>query len=239
MSLNCNAVRAILEGQSAYVECGFTYIVDTMIITHHKGEFIKVSFGDTVLAFNPISKKSKLAPTRFGADIAFVSLNDPNCNGVEEVTRSGKDLFIVQGPGEYEIQGVFVKGFPSPSEFNKQATINTIYTVRLEDMNLLFLGALSEKKPDLSIIEDMDSVDVLFVPIGGEGVLDAADAHKLAVALEAKVIIPIHYDGIGESGALKNFLKEASAEDVKSVEKLTIKKKDIEMKSGEVVVLKS
>lgn len=210
-----------------------------MIITHHKGEFIKATFGDTVLAFNPISKKSKIAPTRFGADIAFVTLNDPHFNGVEEVTRSGKDVFVVQGPGEYEIQGVFVKGFPSPSEFSDAARINTIYAVRFEDMNILFLGALSEKKPDLSIIEDMDSVDVLFVPIGGKGVLDAAEAHKLAVALEAKVIVPIHYDGVGESGALKAFLKEAGAEDTKPIEKLTIKKKDVEAKSGEVVVLKS
>ena len=210
-----------------------------MIITHHKGEFIKVTFGDTVIAFNPISKKSKITPTRFGADIALVSLNDADCNGVDEVTRSGKELFVVQGAGEYEVQGVFINGFPSKSEYSNDATINTIYAVRLEDMNLLFLGALSEKKPDLSIVEDMDSVDVLFVPIGGGGVLEPADAHSLAVALEAKVVIPIHYDGMGESGALKAFLKEASAEDVKPTEKLTIKKKDLDTKSGEVVVLKS
>ncbi|PCH91605.1 hypothetical protein COB18_01120 [Candidatus Kaiserbacteria bacterium] len=210
-----------------------------MIITHHTGEFIKVSFGDTTLAFNPISKKSKLTPTRFGADIALVSLNSPDFNGVDEVRRNTKDLFVVEGPGEYEIQGVFVKGFPAASEYDKDSQINTIYTVRLEDMNILFLGALSDKKPDMSMIEDMDSVDVLFVPIGGEGVLDASDAHALAVSLEAKVIIPIHYESVGESGALKNFLKESGAEDTKAVEKLTIKKKDLETKSGEVVVLKS
>ena len=211
----------------------------TMIITHHKGEFIKVSFGDTTLAFNPISKKSKIAPTRFGADIAFVTLNDPDFNGVDEVTRNGKEVFTITGPGEYEISGVFVKGFPSKSEYSKEATINTIYAVRLEEMNLLFLGALSEKKPDLSIVEDMESVDVLFVPIGADGVLNAADAHALAVTLEAKIVIPMHYDGIVDSGALKAFLKEAGAEDVKAIEKLTIKKKDLETKTGEVVVLKS
>jgi len=210
-----------------------------MIITHHKGEFIKVSFSDTTLAFNPISKKSKIAPTRFGADIAFVSLNSPDFNGIEEVTRTAKEPFVVQGPGEYEIQGVFVKGVASESQYDPSATINTIYSVRLEGMNIVFLGALSNKKPDMSILEDMDGVDVLFVPIGNEGVLSASDAHSLAVSLEAKVIIPIHYDGIGEAGALKTFLKESGAEDAKPVEKLTLKKKDLETKSGEVVVLKS
>lgn len=210
-----------------------------MIITHHKGEFIKVSFGDTTLAFNPVSKKSSISPTRFGADIIFVSLNHPDFNGVDEVSRTGKEPFVVRGPGEYEIQGVFVKGFPSNSEYGTDATINTIYTVRLEDMNILFLGAVSDKKIDLSVIEDMDSVDILFVPIGGDGVLDSSDAHSLAVALEAKVVIPMHYDGIGDSGALKTFLKEAGAESTKSVEKLTVKKKDLEGKSGEVIVLTS
>lgn len=210
-----------------------------MIITHHKGEFIKVSLGDTTLAFNPISKKSKIAPTRFGADIAFVSLNDPDFNGVEEVTRSGKDVFVVRTPGEYEIQGVFVKGFPSQSEYSTSARINTSFVVRLEDINLVFLGALSEKKPNLAMVEDMDSVDVLFVPIGGDGVLSASDAHALAVALEAKMIIPMHYDGMGENGALKTFLKEAGAENVKPIEKLALKKKDLETASGTVVVLRS
>ncbi len=155
------------------------------------------------------------------------------------MTRSAKEPFFVQGPGEYEIQGVFVKGFASKSEYSKSATINTVYTVRLEDMNILFLGALSDKKIDLSIIEDMDSVDVLFVPIGGEGVLEPSEAHSLAVALEAKIIIPMHYDGMGSKDALKIFLKEAGTESTTALEKLTIKKKDLDGKSGEVVVLKS
>ncbi|QSH39648.1 MBL fold metallo-hydrolase [Candidatus Kaiserbacteria bacterium] len=210
-----------------------------MIITHHKGEFIKVSFGDKTLAFNPVSKKSKMTPTRFGADIVFVTLNHPDFNGVDEVTRNAKEPFSVRGAGEYEIQGVFVKGFDSTSEYSTDATINTIYTVRIEDMNILFLGTLSDKKPNPSIVEDMDSVDVLFIPIGGGGVLDASEAHALAVAYEAKVVIPIHYDGIGDAGALKTFLKEAGAESTKPVEKLTIKRKDLEGKSGEVVVLQS
>ena len=210
-----------------------------MIITHHKGEFIKISFGDTVLAFNPVSKKSKISPTRFGSDMAFVSLQHPDFNGVEEVTRSGKEPFVINGPGEYEVQGVFVKGFPSASEYSSDATRNTMYAVRLEEMNILFLGALSEKKPNLEIIEDMDSIDVLFVPIGGDGVLTAADAHALAVSFEARVIVPIHYDGLGEKDALKAFLKEAGAEGTKPTDKLTLKKKDVDEKSGEVVVLQS
>lgn len=211
-----------------------------MILTYHSGECIKVVSGDTTLAFNPISKTSKLSASRFGADVALVSLNHPDFNGVEEVTRSGKETFAIRGPGEYEVNGVFVKGFASHSDYAAEATINTVYTVRIEDMNILFLGALSgEQKFDMAIVEDMERVDVICVPIGGEGVLAPDAAHELAVALEAKIIIPMHYAGVGKSGALKTFLKEAGAESVKPVDKLTLKLKDVESYTGDVVVLEA
>jgi L-ascorbate metabolism protein UlaG (beta-lactamase superfamily) len=74
---------------------------------------------------------------------------------------------------------------------------------------------------------------VLIVPVGGEGVLDPAAAQKLAVKLEARIVIPILFD----DKSLKQFLKEAGAEGTKSVDKLTIKKKDVADKENEVVVL--
>ena len=80
---------------------------------------------------------------------------------------------------------------------------------------------------------EMDAPDVLFVPIGGEGTLGAAEAQKLAVKLEAKVVIPILYT----DKTLKQFLKEAGEENVKPVDKLTIKPRDIVDKEGDVVVL--
>jgi L-ascorbate metabolism protein UlaG (beta-lactamase superfamily) len=81
----------------------------------------------------------------------------------------------------------------------------------------------------------MDSPDILITPVGGEGTLSAAEAEKLAVKLEAKIVIPILYD----DKSLKTFLKEAGAEGTKAVDKLTIKPRDLAGKQGEVVVLSS
>jgi L-ascorbate metabolism protein UlaG (beta-lactamase superfamily) len=81
----------------------------------------------------------------------------------------------------------------------------------------------------------MDEPDVLIIPVGGEQVLTAAEAQKLAVKLEAKIVIPIMYD----DKSLKQFLKEAGAEGTKSEEKLTIKPRDVAGKQNEVVVLSS
>lgn len=208
-----------------------------MIITYHGVDFFKVSFGDTVIAVNPISKDSKFKSTRFGSDITLVSLNSPEHNGSDVTSRGEKESFLINGPGEYEVSGVFIKGLLSKSNYGGEERINTIYTVALEGMNLCFMGALGDAQLSPEAKEVIDGTDILFVPIGGAGVLDAAAAHKLSVQFEAKLIIPTHFGNIGNKDALKIFLKESGSEDVKPVDKLTIKRKDLDGKEADVVVL--
>ncbi len=210
-----------------------------MIITYHNADFFKVSFGDTTIAVNPISKDSNLKSTKFGSDITLVSLNSPEHNGVEQTSRGEKESFVIQGPGEYEVQGVFIKGFLSNSTYGGKEGINTIYTVSLEGISLGFLGALSDEKLSPEAKEGLEGVDILFTPIGGDNVLDASTAHKLAVQFEPKIIIPSHFGDVGDKDALKKFLKESGEESVKPIDKLTIKRKDVEGKEGEVVVLET
>ena len=198
---------------------------------------IKITSGDTTLVFNPISKKSKIKPTRFGADVVLISYNIPDMNGKEEMTRKEKTPFVIDGPGEYETNGLFVKGAEVKSNYEKSG-INTIYSVNMDGMNILHLGALDNPKPNMSFLEDMDSLEIVFAPIGGQGVLSPQDAYKLAVSLEPKVIVPVHYAGLGEKDALKAFKDEAGSL-VETVDKLNIKKKDVEGETMKVVVLES
>lgn len=208
-----------------------------MVITHHGAEFFKVTFGDTTLAFNPISKDSKLKTSKFGADVAFISLNHTDMNGREQVAHGDRAPFVVDGPGEYEIAGIFARGYQSQSHYGKEKKVNTVYFLKFEGMKLCFLGALDSKELPQEAKEMADDIDILFMPIGGEGVLEPSDAHSLAVKLEPKVIIPMHWDGVGIKDALKIYLKEEGSEGVKPVDKLTLKKKDLEGKNGEVIVL--
>lgn len=204
-----------------------------MIITYHTGACVKVAAGDTTLVFGPVSKSSKnFKPTNFGADVAFVPLQHPDMNGIEEAGRGDKQPFYVFGPGEYEIKEVTVAGFETKSGYDKQERLNTVYAVDFDGLHVLYLGALSETTLPADLLE-MDSPDVLIVPIGGDGTLDASEAQKLAVKLEAKIVIPI----LADEKSLKVFLKEAGADGTKPVDKLTIKKKDVADKENEVVVL--
>jgi len=210
-----------------------------MIITYHGAGCVKLVAGETTLAFAPVSKESKLKAVSFGADVALVPLNHPDTNGVEQVGRGGKEPFIIQGPGEYEVQGIPVAGYPSSSNYGKGKHINTMYVVNFDSMTVLYLGALNEEKLPNEIAEDLESIDVLFVPIGGEGVLDPRAASKLAVSLEPHIVIPIFWGETGEKDALKIFLKEYGEENVKPVDKFTIKAKEAVTMEGDAVIIAS
>lgn len=213
------------------------YNVRTMVITHHGGQCFKVSFGDTTLAFDPISKKSKLSPVKFGSDVTFISMHHPDFDGADQVARGNKQPFVVSGPGEYEIGDVTARGYGVKTTYDSQESYNTIYQVKLEGMNMLFLGALGDPEIDPKILGELGDIDILFVPIGGGDVLEVPQASKLAVKLEAKCVIPMHYD----KKALDAFLKEEGATNGsgKPQDKLTLKKKDVAEMTGEIAVLQA
>jgi L-ascorbate metabolism protein UlaG (beta-lactamase superfamily) len=59
-------------------------------------------------------------------------------------------------------------------------------------------------------------------------------AEKLVVEIEPRIIIPMHYGDVGAKDALKKFFKKPVKREVKPIDKLTIKKKELEGKEGEV-----
>ena len=213
----------------------YTFI---MIITYHGKQFWKIQQGDLVLAFNPISRDSKFTGkiARFGSNVALTTINHPDYNGVDTVTYGETAPFVVSGPGDYEIGGIFIKGIASEAIIGKKRFINTIYTMTVDDIAICFLGALTNPTLSSQAVEAIDSADLLFVPVGdGIDSLAPKDAYKLAVGLEPKLIIPMDY----AEEDLATFLKEAGAEKTEPIEKLTLKKKDLDGKEGEVVVFAS
>jgi L-ascorbate metabolism protein UlaG (beta-lactamase superfamily) len=209
-----------------------------MVISYMGGECFKITQGNLTLSFNPPSKDSSLKASKFGSDIVLTSLDHEDFNGVENASFGDREPFVISGPGEYEVKEVAVRGFASESAYGGEAGLNTIYSVLLEGMNLCFLGALNTPDIPQAAKQELDDIDILFVPIGGSGVLDHAAAYKLAVQLGPKAVIPMHYGDIGNKDALKLFLKEAAATTA-PIEKLTVKKKDLDGKEAEIIVLES
>lgn len=206
-----------------------------MIITYYGASSFKVQFSDTTLAFNPVSKSSTYQQTKFGSDICFISNFHPDTAGEENAGLGNKQPFVIAGPGEYEVQGVFAKGFETVTEYGGEKRTNIVYSVTLEGMNLIFLGALSSPEIPADVLEGLGEPDILFVPIGGQGTLSPNEAYKLSLKLEANIVIPMFYS----DETLRLFQGEEGEPDEKALDKLTIKKKEVDEREGDIVVLRS
>jgi threonine dehydrogenase-like Zn-dependent dehydrogenase len=206
-----------------------------MIITYFGKEFFKIQQGDLVVAMNPISKDSKEKVSRFGSRIALSTTNNPDYNGFESVAHGDTIPLEIAGPGDYEAQGIFIKGVMTETELDGKKYITTIYSLSIDGISLCFLGPLSNAMLSAETLGEIDPPDIVFVPIGGSGTIGAADAYKLALSLDAKVIIPMEFD----EKLLKAFLKEGGQETVAPIEKLTIKAKELIGREGEIIVLSS
>lgn len=208
-----------------------------MIVTYYGKQFFKIQLGERTIAYNPIGKDSKEKGSRFGADIVLSSVRHPDFNGADQCAYGEREPFVISGPGEYEVGGIFIKGFGTETTYDKAAKVNTVFSVMFEGINLCFLGSLAGiDSLSREVKEGLGEIDVLFAPIGGQDMLSAGDAYKLTLSLEAKVVVPMDYEHT--KGSLETFIKEGGAE-AETMEKFTFKKKDLEGKEGAIVVVKS
>lgn len=202
-----------------------------MVISYFGLGFVKIQAGELVIACNPTNKLPDRKTVKFGSNIALVSLNDVNYNDTDAVSRGAEKPFVIDGPGEYEVSGIFVRGFATPGPAGR---VNTVYLLTVDGARLVHLGALAAVNLGAEVKEELGAIDILFVPIGGA--LDYKRAAQLVGDLEPKLVIPTHYS---DEKTLANFLKEMGNSAKGSVESLSIKKKDLAEKTGEVVVIKS
>lgn len=196
-----------------------------MIISYAGGYCFKLSSGDTTVAINPPSQKSAFKVSKFGADIALISMADQDWDGAETATHGDKEPFVIRGPGAYEVGSVVVNGYASDDHRN------TIYALEFDGMHVLILGALKGKIPQ-EVRADLNDVNILMVPVGAD-TLDPKDAHEITVSLEPNLIIPYQ---VGKGDDLKAFLKAEGATGIKATDKLTLRAKEVAALDGEVAI---
>lgn len=211
-----------------------------MIITYYGKQYFKIAQGNTTLALNPISKQndSGLKPAKFAANVSMCSMRHPDYDGFENNEYNGKEPFKIYGPGSYEIDGNVFVGYGESAKRKDLDYINTVYFFNLEGISFCFLGDLVHENIDQKTKEHIESVDVIFVPIGGAETLDPVAASKIVKNFSPKVIIPMDYGSDRESGMLELFKKEMSTKS-EAIDKYVFKKSDLDTLAGHVVILKA
>lgn len=203
-----------------------------MIISFFGKQSFKFQHGDTVLGVNPIgkTKDSDLKPTRYGADIFLSTTSLPEYRGAED---GDKETFYIKGAGEYEVKNIFIKGFETPCEIDGKKYINTAYNFSLDNIDVVFLGCVTSSDIPSATREGLGSPQIVFVPIGD--ILSAEKAYKLAMSFEPSIVVPVEYT----KESLKQFLKIDGREKAETLDKLTIKRKELDTKEVRIIVFEN
>lgn len=179
----------------------------------------------TTVITDPYDKTLGLPLPRPKADIVTISHDVPHHNHTEGLKGEFK---VIKGPGEYEIGGIFITGIhlATPKKNTAEVTQNNIYVIYIEDIAVCHLGDLSQV-PTQNQVEDLGSIEVLMVPVGGQNTLNAAQAAEVISLIEPYIVIPMHYhlpDLTVKLDPVDKFLKEMGVTKADTVDTLKLTK---------------
>ena len=168
---------------------------------------------------DPFGKISGLPDLKLKGDIVTISHEAKGHNNIAAV---GARRHVVDGPGEYEIGGVFITGIATFNENN--GFRNVVYVFNYMGLTVAHLGDM-QQVPTQKQIEALEQVNILLVPVGAGSSLNAAQATELVSMLEPNIVIPMHYLVPGmklELEAVDRFLKEMGVTDVREESSLRV-----------------
>jgi len=121
---------------------------------------------------------------------------DVSCvSNVSIVGENEKSRISFCMPGEYEVGDTMVSGIAAQAHIDEKGTKNaTIFRAITPEFKFAVVGHIAA---DISEdqLEAIGVVDILFIPVGGGGyTLDAVSAAKIAKQIDAKLVVPTHYD---------------------------------------------
>ena len=162
-----------------------------MQITWYGHECFRLRGRGCALVTDPYAPELGYRLPRMRATVVTISHDHPHHNYLNAVRG---DYYTIRGPGEYEVGGIYVAGIRADgntgSPRNRQG--NVAYLIEIEGVNVCHLGALDHPLTQQEL-EPIDDVDVLLLPVGGHGVLNASKAAELINQLEPSYVIPMHY----------------------------------------------
>jgi L-ascorbate metabolism protein UlaG (beta-lactamase superfamily) len=141
-------------------------------------------------------------PGAFGGQLSYGKIKDQ----VDIVLTSHdhadhnytKDLpgtpHVIKGSGSKTIKGVSMKGISTYHDSSKgsERGANTIFTLKIDNIQLCHLGDLGHLLSDKELAE-IGPVDILLIPVGGFFTIDPKEATRVAEQIKPKILIPMHF----------------------------------------------
>jgi L-ascorbate metabolism protein UlaG (beta-lactamase superfamily) len=167
-----------------------------MEVTWLGGACFRLRGRDAAIATDPhtagITQRSALPK----ADV--VTLSRPLADGSPErlarANQPGRHPFVADGPGEYEVAGVYVHGVAGGGD----GEAITFYAVDVDRLTVGYFARLTAGPSD-SLLDELGAVHVLLVNVDGEpGALPPPRILQLVNRIEPNIVVPF---GTGNGGS--------------------------------------
>ena len=131
------------------------------------------------------------SPIEETADVVVVSHGHGDHSNVSAVQGQPE---VVRGDGTKTAKSIQFKGVATYHDASqgKQRGPNTVFCFTIDGIKLCHLGDLGHVL-DPQQVTEIDSVDILLVPVGGYFTIDASEASQLCNQLKPKLVIPMHF----------------------------------------------
>jgi len=180
--------------------------------------------GMSTIVTDPFTAKAGLGTPKIKGDIVTIShLGNGTSRYSEENVNGFKHR--LDGPGEYELGGVFINGIASPRKTVEEKR-NIIFVCNFDGLRVAHLGELN-KVPSQTQTDALGSVDILLLPVGGHDVLNASQASEVISMIAPSIVIPTMFE---ESGLkytyepLDKFVREMGITEITPESSLKISK---------------
>ncbi len=208
-----------------------------MDITWYGHSCFRLGERGVVIVTDPPSDDLSYERPRVRADVVTISHEHPGHNN-RVGFRGGPKFF--DGPGEYEVKGVFITGVATYHD-GRGGSIqgrNTVFLFDFDGLTICHLGDLGHV-PTQSQMEGLGDVDVLLIPVGGMHSIDSSKAAEVISMIEPHLVIPMHYKIPGSKAKLQTadkFLKQMGLASIPHQPELKISKSSLP-EGTEVVLL--
>ena len=156
-----------------------------MELQYHGADCLRLTTKKSVIITDPKSDITNIKPDLKKATIVLATQTafEPEAGSA----------FLINGPGEYEFEDVSVAAIYAQPHIGASGDKSaTIYRITASDITVLVVGHIDAKLTEEQL-EKIGMIDILVVPVGGNGyTLDAVGAATVVRSIEPKMIIPVH-----------------------------------------------
>ena len=181
------------------------------------------------ISFGLFSNESK---TLFSdTDVSVLSISQ------NSALKNKKNIFIIDSPGEYETQGIFIQGI---SWIDKNMKPNLLYVLEAEKMRICSFSILPQQELSSKCLERIGSIDVLIMPIGQQKDVFLKDIKNIISQIEPSLVIFLKQksDKVAKKET-DNFLKAIGAKLSEEKNQMSFEKSDLDGNKRKFVVIDS